>query len=388
MFGKKIPLFNLFGFKVGVDATWFILAVLITWSLAEGVFPHYFPGLSNAAYWWMGAAGALGLFISIVFHEFCHSIVARKFGLPMKGITLFIFGGVAEMNKEPENAKSEFFMAIAGPISSVILAGMFFITYTAGKTINWPGPVNDVLVYLGWLNIILAGFNMVPAFPLDGGRVLRSILWAIKGNLQWATRISSGLGAGFGLFLMILGIINFIGGNFIGGLWYFLIGIFIRGASQMSYRQLLIKNALVGEPINRFMVADVVTAPSSITVHDLIEDYFYKYHYKMFPVTDNGSLKGCVTTKQIKELSRENWATSRVSDIIKPCSEVNTILPDADSMKALSLMNRTGNSRLMVIEGNKLLGMISLKDMLKFLALKLDLEGDEKITSESELSGN
>lgn len=388
MFGKKIPLFNLFGFKVGVDATWFILAVLITWSLAEGVFPHYFPGLSNAAYWWMGAAGALGLFISIVFHEFCHSIVARKFGLPMKGITLFIFGGVAEMNKEPENAKSEFFMAIAGPISSVILAGMFFITYTAGKTINWPGPVNDVLVYLGWLNIILAGFNMVPAFPLDGGRVLRSILWAIKGNLQWATRISSGLGAGFGLFLMILGIINFIGGNFIGGLWYFLIGIFIKGASQMSYRQLLIKNALVGEPISRFMVADVVIAPSSITVHDLIEDYFYKYHYKMFPVSDNGTLKGCVTTKQIKELSRENWATSRVSDIIKPCSEVNTILPDADSMKALSLMNRTGNSRLMVIEGNKLLGMISLKDMLKFLALKLDLEGDEKITSESELSGN
>jgi CBS domain-containing protein len=306
----------------------------------------------------------------------------------MKGITLFIFGGVAEMNKEPENARSEFFMAIAGPISSVILAGMFFITYTAGATINWPGPVNDVLVYLGWLNIILAGFNMVPAFPLDGGRVLRSILWAIKGNLQWATRISSGLGAGFGLFLMILGIINFIGGNLIGGLWYFLIGIFIRGASQMSYRQLLIKNALAGEPISRFMVTDVVTAPSSITVHDLIEDYFYKYHYKMFPITKDGKLEGCITTKQIKELSKEKWAKSIVSDIVKPCSEVNTILPDADSMKALSLMNRTGNSRLMVIKGNKLLGMISLKDMLKFLALKLDLEGDEKITSESELSGN
>jgi Zn-dependent protease len=388
MFGKKIPLFNLFGFKVGIDATWFILAVLVTWSLAEGAFPHYFPGFSNAAYWWMGVAGALGLFISIVFHEFCHSLVARKFDLPMKGITLFIFGGVAEMNKEPENAKSEFFMAIAGPISSVILAGMFFIIYTAGKTINWPGPINGVLVYLGWLNIILAGFNMIPAFPLDGGRVLRSILWAIKGNLQWATRISSGLGAGFGLLLMILGIINFIGGNFIGGLWYFLIGIFIRGASHMSYRQLLVKNALVGEPISRFMVEDVVAAPSSITVYDLIEDYFYKYHYKMFPVIDNGTLKGCVTTKQIKELSRENWATSRVLDVVKPCSKENTISPDADAMKALSLMNSTGNSRLMVIEKNKLLGVISLKDMLKFMALKLDLEAGEKITSESELFGN
>lgn len=388
MFGRKIPLFNLFGFKVGIDATWFILAVLITWSLAEGALPHYFPGFSNATYWWMGVAGALGLFVSIVFHEFCHSLVARKFDLPMKGITLFIFGGVAEMNKEPENAKSEFFMAIAGPISSVLLAGMFFIIYTAGKTINWPGPVNGVLVYLGWLNIILAGFNMIPAFPLDGGRVLRSILWAIKGNLRWATRISSGLGAGFGLLLMILGIINFIGGNFIGGLWYFLIGIFIRGASQMSYRQLLVKDALVGEPISRFMVADVFTAPPSITVYDLIEDYFYKYHYKMFPVTEDGTLKGCVTTKQIKELSKEKWATSRVSDIVQPCSEENTISPDADAMKALSLMNRTGNSRLMVIEENKLLGVISLKDMLKFMALKLDLEAGEKITSESKLFGN
>jgi Zn-dependent protease/predicted transcriptional regulator len=381
MFERKIPLFNLFGFKVGIDATWFILAVLITWSLAEGAFPHYFPGFSNATYWWMGVAGALGLFVSIVFHEFCHSIIARQFDLPMKGITLFIFGGVAEMSKEPENAKSEFFMAIVGPISSVFLAGVFLLIYTAGRTANWPESVDGVLKYLGWLNIILAGFNMIPAFPLDGGRVLRSILWAIKGNLRWATRISSGLGAGFGLLLMVLGIVNFIGGNFIGGLWYFLIGMFIKGASQMSYRHLLIKNALAGEPIRRFMVSDVVTAPASIKVSDLIEDYFYRYHYKMFPVSDNGTIKGCVTTRQIKELPKEQWAITRVSDILQPCLDENTISPEDDAMKALSLMNSTGNSRLMVVKGNKLLGVISLKDMLKFMALKLDLETNEKITT-------
>jgi Zn-dependent protease len=359
--------------------------VLITWSLAEGVFPHYFAGFSNTTYWWMGVAGALGLFVSIVFHEFCHSLVARQFDLPMKGITLFIFGGVAEMSKEPENAKSEFFMAIAGPISSVVLAGMFFLAYTTGNTIHWPGPVNDVLVYLGWLNIILAGFNTVPAFPLDGGRVLRSILWYAKGDLRWATRISSRLGAAFGLFLMILGVISFIGGNFIGGLWYFLIGMFIRGASQMSYRQLLVKNALMGEPISRFMVAEAVTVPPSITVSDLVEDYFYKYHYKMFPVTEDGMLKGCVTTKQIKELPKEQWVTRKVSGISQPCSGENTISPKADAMKALSLMHNTGNSRLMVVEGNNLLGVISLKDMLKFMALKLDLEAGEKINSRPEM---
>jgi Zn-dependent protease/predicted transcriptional regulator len=380
MLERKMPLFTLFGFKVSIDITWFILMVLITWSLAKGAFPHYFEGFSDTTYWWMGATGALGLFMSIIFHEFCHSLVARQFNLPMKGITLFIFGGVAEMDKEPENAKSEFFMAIVGPISSVVLAGVFFLFYMAGKAANWPGPVNGVLMYLSWLNIILAGFNMVPAFPLDGGRILRSILWYVKNDLRWATRISSRLGAAFGLFLMIMGVISFIGGNFIGGLWYFLIGMFIKNASQMSYRQLLVKNALMGEPISRFMAAEAVTVPPSITVSDLVEDYFYKYHYKMFPVTDDGMLKGCVTTKQIKELPKEQWAATKVSDIAQPCSEGNAISPNIDSINALSLMNRTGNSRLMIVEGSKLLGVISLKDMLKFMAIKLDLESGESIT--------
>jgi Zn-dependent protease/predicted transcriptional regulator len=381
MLERKIPLFRLFGFTVSIDVTWFVLAVLITWSLAKGAFPHYCPGFSNTTYWWMGVAGALGLFVSIIFHEFCHSLVARQFNLPMKGITLFIFGGVAEMSKEPENAKSEFFMAIAGPISSAVLAGIFFLLYTAGKAASWPGTVTGVLMYLGWLNIILAGFNMVPAFPLDGGRVLRSILWYAKGDLRWATQVSSRLGAAFGLFLMILGVISFIGGNFIGGLWFFLIGMFIKSASQMSYTQLLVKSALMGEPISRFMVAEVVTVPPSIAVSDLVENYFYKYHYKMFPVTEDGILKGCVTTKQIKELSKEQWATTKVSDIAQRCSEGNAVSPKADAITSLSLMNKTGNSRLMVVEGNRLLGVISLKDMLKFMALKLDLEAGERITT-------
>jgi Zn-dependent protease len=388
MFEKKIPLFSLFGFKVGIDITWFVLVVLITWSLAKGMFPRYFPGLSNTTYWLMGAAGALGLFVSIIFHEFCHSLVARQFNLPVKGITLFIFGGVAEMSKEPENAKSEFFMAITGPISSAVLAGIFFLSYTAGKAVNSPVPVNGVLMYLGWLNIILAGFNMVPAFPLDGGRVLRSILWYAKGDLRWATRISSRLGTAFGLVLMIIGVISFIGGSFIGGLWYFLIGIFIKNASQMSYRQLLVKNALMGEPISRFMAAEAVTAPPSITVSNLVEEYFYKYHYKMFPVTDDGMLKGCITTRQIKELSKEQWATTKVSDISQPCSAENAVSPETDSIDALSLMNSTGNSRLMVVEGNRLLGVISLKDMLQFMALKLDLEAGHRRATGPNMFGN
>jgi Zn-dependent protease/predicted transcriptional regulator len=374
MFGKKIPLFSLFGFKVGVDLTWLVLAVLTTWSLAKGLFPSYFEGYSNTTYWWMGIAGAVGLFASIIFHEFCHSMVARRFGLPIKGITLFIFGGVAEMNEEPKSPKVEFFMAIMGPVSSVILGLLIGAAVFAGGKMNWPGPVTGVLKYLVWLNFILAGFNLLPAFPLDGGRVLRAALWKIKGNLRWATRVASRLGSGIGLFFIIIGIMTFVMGGFIGGMWYFLIGMFIRWASQMSYRQLLIRKSLAGEQIGRFMKTEPVTIPSSASVEQLVNDYFYRFHYKMFPVVDNGDLKGCVDTNQVKELPREQWAKHPVSDVTKPCSETNTTSPQTDAMKVLSQMNKTGNSRFLVTEQNHLVGIVTLKDMLKFLSLKIDLE--------------
>ncbi|MFZ0034661.1 MAG: site-2 protease family protein [Sedimentisphaerales bacterium] len=379
MFGKPISLFSLFGFKVKLDVSWFILGILIAWSLATGVFPEYLPGLGVTAYWWMGIAGSLGLLVSIVFHEFCHSIVARYYGLSMKGITLFIFGGVAEMENEPESPKVEFLMALAGPVSSVLLSGVFYALVTAGKSIGWAKPANGVLGYLAWINLILAGFNLVPAFPLDGGRILRSILWAVKHNLRWATHIASSLGSAFGILLIVLGVINFIGGNFIGGLWYFLIGMFVRSASQMSYRQLIIRKALAGEHVGRFMKSEPISVSPSITLSELVQDYFYKYHYKMFPVLENGQVKGCVSTKEVKQIPHERWSDYRVADIVKPCSRENTVSVQEDAIKALSLMSSTGNSRLMVLDGEKIAGVVTLKDLLQFLALKIDLEEKDEI---------
>lgn len=374
MFGKRIPLFKLLGFTVNIDLSWLILAVLVTWSLAKGLFPYYFAGLSNQAYWWMGIAGAGGLFMSIVFHEFCHSIVARQFGLPMKGITLFIFGGVAEMDSEPESPKVEFLMAVAGPVSSMFLGAFFYFVYKAGKSIGWTAPVNGVLQYLLVINFVLAGFNLLPAFPLDGGRVLRSILWGIRGNLRWATHIASGLGSAIGMFLIVFGFLNFIAGSFIGGIWYFLIGMFVRQASRMSYSQLLMRKALAGEEIRRFMMTDPISVSPSLTVEQLVNDYIYKYHYKMFPVLNGDGLIGCVGLRQVKQLPREEWSRHEVGDIVASCSDQNAISPRTDALQALSLMKRTGNSRLMVVDENRLVGIITLKDMLKFLSLKIDLE--------------
>ncbi|HEY9074704.1 MAG TPA: site-2 protease family protein, partial [Desulfobaccales bacterium] len=272
MFGRRMKLFTLLGFEVRVDLSWIVIALLVTWSLADGLFPYLYHGLAKAVYWEMGVAGALGLFASIIFHEFCHSLVARKFGMQMKGITLFIFGGVAEMGGEPPNAKTEFLMALAGPVSSLFIGGVFYLLYLSGLKGDWALPVTGVLRYLAWINALLAAFNLLPAFPLDGGRILRSILWGAKQDLPWATRISAGIGSGFGILLIFLGILQFFRGDFIGGIWWFLIGLFLRSAAQMSYQQVMIRKALEGEQVRRFMTPNPITVPSSLTVAELVED--------------------------------------------------------------------------------------------------------------------
>jgi Zn-dependent protease/predicted transcriptional regulator len=375
MFGKRIKLFKLLGFEVRIDWSWIIIAILIAWSLSKGLFPSYYKNLSTQTYWWMGIIGALGLFLSIIAHEFSHSLVARKYGLPMKGITLFIFGGVAEMDEEPASAKVEFLMAIVGPLSSIIIALLFYGIHAIGKQAGLAEPINGVVGYLAMINAILAGFNLLPAFPLDGGRVLRSILWGAKKNLRWATYISSRIGSGFGILLIVLGVIQVFRGNFIGGMWWFLIGMFLQGAAKASYQQLITRKALEGEPIRRFMKTDPVTVSPSVSLEQLVEDYVYKYHFKMFPVVeDTDRLLGCVTTKQVKEIPRQDWGRKTVGEVASQCSPENTIEPQADAMKAISIMNRTGNSRLMVVEGGHLVGIIALKDLLELLSLKVELE--------------
>jgi Zn-dependent protease/CBS domain-containing protein len=374
MFGKRIALFKLLGFEVRIDLSWFILAVLITWSLAKSFFPYYFKDLPDSTYWWMGVAGTLGLFISIVLHELSHSLVARRYGIPMKGITLFIFGGVAEMDEEPPSPKAEFLMAIVGPLASIVIALVSYTIYLLGKQYGWPVPVNGIFLYLGIINMVLAVFNLLPGYPLDGGRVLRSALWHWKKNIRWATRISSQIGAAFGLGLIILGVVSFIFGNLIGGIWWVLIGFFLRNASLMSYQQLFIRKALEGEHVRRFMKTDLVTVSASMSIEELVEDYIYKHHFRMYPVLDNSKLIGFVTTRMVKEIPKEDWKLRKVGDIVRPYSDENTVRTDTDAMEALSKMYQSGNSRLMVLEDGKLAGIITLKDMMSFLSIKMDIE--------------
>lgn len=376
MFGPSVKIFRLFGFEVRIDASWLIIAALLTWSLAIGIFPQRYPDLGLAEYWWMGVAGTLGLFGSVVIHELFHSLVARRNNLPMKGITLFIFGGVAQMGGEPASPRVEFLMAIAGPLASVGLGCIFYGLYRAGQNSLLPDTLG-VLGYLAWINWILAAFNLIPAFPLDGGRILRAALWHYKRDLRRATRIASSIGSGFGLLLMAFAVFSLFEGNFIGAVWYFMIGMFLRGASQMSYQQLLIRTALQGEPIRRFMTTAPVTVTPGMSIEQLVDDYVYKYHYKMFPVVTDSErhLAGCISTKDVTNIPRQEWPQHKVEEVLKPCSIENTVPPDADALAVLSKMNESGVSRMLVADKDRLLAIVSLKDLLNFIASKLELEG-------------
>jgi len=377
VFGNRFRLFRVFGIEIRADLSWFVVVALFTWSLARQVFPasQLAPGLTESTYWAMGVVGAALLFASIVLHELGHALVARRYGLPIRGITLFIFGGVAEMADEPPTAKAEFLVAVAGPAVSVVLGGVFLVGGTVGTLGGWPPPLVAVAVVVGWMNLALVLFNMVPAFPLDGGRVLRSMLWQWRGDLRWATRVTSAIGSALGLGLIGLGVLMAIGANnLIGGVWMALIGMFVRSAARMSYQQLLLRRSLEGEPVARFMETRPVTVPRSISVAELVSDYVYRHHFKMFPVVDGDRLVGCVTTRAVRELPREDWDRQTVGALADRCGPENTVPPDLDAMRALSLMSRTGTSRLLVAEGDRLLGILSLKDLLKFFSLKMELE--------------
>ena len=377
MFGAKMKLFTLAGFTVYIDWSWLIIAVLLTWSLGGVLFPTWYKELDPLSYWLMGVVGAAGLFTSIVLHELSHSLVARTYGVQIRGITLFIFGGVAEMAGEPPHPKAEFLIAIAGPCASVAIALACLGAAWLGQGGGWPVQLTGVLWYLGGVNAVLVAFNLIPAFPLDGGRVLRSILWHIRGNMQWATKVTSTIGDGFGMLLMLIGIVSFVRGQFVGGMWQFLIDMFLRSAAQSSYQQLLMRQVLRGETVATFMQPDVKTVPTSMTLEQLVQDHIYKHHHKMHPVTDHGTLLGCVTTRHVKQVPRDQWSRRTVGEVYQPCSRENTIDVNADATAALARMSQNEASRLMVVDGRTLRGVVALKDLLSFIALKFELEADD-----------
>jgi Zn-dependent protease/CBS domain-containing protein len=370
---------RLFGFEIRFDLTWLILVALVVWSLSTGLFPAAYADLPTSIYVWMGVLAAIGLFASIVLHELAHSIVGRRFGLPIRGITLFVFGGAAEMGAEPTEARAEFWMAIAGPVMSIVLAGAFFVLRIVFSALGMPGPIVAVTGYLVGANLILAGFNMVPAFPLDGGRVLRAALWAWRGDVAWATRVATMIGGGLGLGLMTLGILNAVTGDIIGGMWLVLIGLFIRAAATATYQRLLAGQLLAGVPVRAVMKVDLVGVPPDLPVPQLVEGYLLQRAFKRVPVVDEtGRPLGCVGLEEVKHVPPEERALRVVRDILTPLSAGRTIAPNTEATVALDQMRRTGHGHLFVIDAGRLVGVLTLKDLLQYLDVKSELQATDE----------
>ena len=366
-------MFSLFGFDVSVDASWLLLGVLIAWTLAEAVFPELTPGLTPASYWVMACFATLGLPASIVFHEMVHSLIARHYGLPIRGITLFIFGGVAEMMAEPRRPRDELLMAAAGPLASMVFAAVSYGLMFGVVTSNGPIGVAGVLWYLAVINFILALFNLVPAFPLDGGRIFRAALWSMRGDLVRATRIASGAGNLFGAALIVLGLISVLQGDFIGGIWRFLIGLFLRSAASASYRETLARTLLADIPVGHIMNRDPIAVEHNVSLQEFIEDYVYYYHHRWFPVIEDGTVVGSMSIQQATSVDRELWPAVPVGRAMRVLVPEDAVTAETDAFTALMQMRRTGQSRLMVLHQGALSGIVSSRDLLDILSLEQEL---------------
>lgn len=306
MFPARIRLFSLLGFRISIDISWFFLAFYLVLTLTTRVFPAEMPHQGMRAYLVMGTVGALGLFLSIILHELAHAVTARSFGLPIGGITLFIFGGVAELRQEPETPRSEFWVAIVGPVASIVIAGLCFAGQTGAEAIGL-SMAATVLDFLALTNTVLALFNLVPAFPLDGGRVLRSIIWWRTGNFRRATRIASLFGTVFGGLLVLSGLTQIVSGNTLGGTWQLLIGLFLAAAASQSRNQISTALNLKGVSVADLMERAPLAAPAGIAVDELVRDYIYRLNRKFVIIAEDGQAIGYVGPEQIRKVPQSQW---------------------------------------------------------------------------------
>jgi Zn-dependent protease/predicted transcriptional regulator len=324
------------------------------------------PDVPVLTHWASGLVAALLLFVSVFLHELSHSIVARAHGLPVSAITLHVFGGVSELGREPESPGVEFRIAIVGPLSSLVLAGLAF----AGAALVGARPtLAAILGYLAVVNVAVGVFNLVPGFPLDGGRVLRAILWRSKGNLQWATRIASRAGSTFGLVLIGLGIVRGLTGEFLGGLWFVLIGLFLRQAAEGSYQQLVVQRALAPLRVRDVMTRDVIQVSPDAPLAQVVDDHFWRHHVTSFPVVDAGRVVGILSVHRLGDIPREQWPATVVREVMLPIGEELTAAPGDRVPAALEKLSRNGLGRLAVLDHDRLAGYLSLKDVLHVLTV-------------------
>ncbi|MBI2305089.1 MAG: site-2 protease family protein [Chloroflexi bacterium] len=367
----SIRLGSLFGIPLGINYTWFIIFVLVTLSLALHYFPSTYPQWPARTYWVIGIATSVIFFASVVAHELAHSLVSMANGVPVKSITLFIFGGVAEIGEEARRPSGELVMALAGPLASLVIAVFF--------TLMWLllTPINEPLAALSnWLiriNLLLAIFNLIPGFPLDGGRVLRSIIWWISGNYRQATRFASYAGQGIAYLFILGGIFIMFSGDWLNGLWFALIGWFLDSAAAGGYRQAVLQDNLRGYTAGDLMTQDCVMVPLDLSVGDLVRHHILPTARRCFIVTQGDHLEGIMTLHNVKSIPQDRWDITSVSQAMTPASQLKTAHLKDNALSVLQKMDEADISQMPVVEGGKVVGMVARDNLLRFIRMRAEL---------------
>ena len=392
MFNSGFRLGRIFGINIHIDWSWIFIFLLITWNLGAGEFPARHPSWGPAVSWLTAIAAAVIFFASVLAHELAHSIVAKMRGLPVNRITLFLFGGVSNIEREPESPGTEFLMAIVGPVTSLVLGVVFLFfggvsVFVSGASIGVPsqllerlGPIPTLLLWLGTINVILAIFNMVPGFPLDGGRVLRSIFWALSHNLRRATRWASWIGQAIAWLFIVMGIsmifgadLPFFGTGIIGGIWLAFIGWFLNNAAIQSYRQVVVEDLLEGVPVANLMRPEALSVPPNLTLNALVYDYIMNTDERAFPVLDGDRLVGLVSLMDVRNTPREQWDTTTVSQIMTPADKLTVATPREDASQALSDFASRDIRQIPVVQEGRLVGMLRRTDVMRYLQLQTEM---------------
>jgi len=390
---KGLHIGTLFGIDLEVDLSWFFIFILVASNLAGGVLPVWHPEWPVGLRWGVAFAAALLFFASVVVHELSHSLVARARNLPVRRITLFLFGGVSNLEREPASAGTEFLMAVVGPLTSIVLGGIFLLLggLLAGGVLgafsnpqgalSGLGPLPTLLFWLGPVNIFVGLFNLIPGFPLDGGRILRSVLWRSTGDLRKATRWASGVGqcvawslilAGAG---MIFGMhVPLFGTGLGGGLWLVFIGWFLNNAAISSYRQTVMRQALESVPVFRLMRRHVPTVTPQLPVRRLIDEWILGTDERAFPVMSGNDLVGLVCLEDVRGLPREEWDRATVADIMTRAEHLATVEPDEDVSDALRKLTSNNVRQMPVVDHGHLVGLLRQRDVMKWIELQSNLE--------------
>lgn len=388
--GFKVGRF--FGIDVNIDWSWLLIFFLVTWNLAM-VFGQIHSDWGTGLTWATALVASLLFFASVLAHEFAHSLVAKAQGVPVRNITLFLFGGISNIQRQPPSPRAEFLITIVGPITSILI-GLFVVgaagvsTSLAGvnmtgqtEAIAQLGPLTTLLMWLGPINLLLGLFNLIPGFPLDGGRLLRSMLWAISDDLRRATRWASWVGQAVAWLMIVAGIsmifgvtLPFFGSGFISGLWLVFIGWFLSSAAIQSYRQVVVQDILEGVPIKELMHPQPSTVPTNITVRQLINDYVMQSDERAFPVVDDGQLRGLVTLKDARQIERDVWDTTTVNDIMTPVEQLVTVNTEEDAAEIMNILAQRDVAQLPVLDDHQLAGILRRKDIVKWLQWKSNLK--------------